>query len=203
MKRNSFGEGFIKGCGFMVGVGVIVGVIWLGYSLIAKDLVNCGISYFAAKCIPTANAAHNVTTSAQNISSIGVGTIYEATISYYNQIISILIFIAGFAGVIAFGHIGIISKERAEEIAETCVSKEVQHKFESQVFYESITSNVEKIFADNEFKNVGEAVEILKEQVESLQGKYDYHDDLLQIERERELGEQEVKNIRDDHEGNE
>ena len=177
--RNSFYEGFIKGCGITAGIAVILCVVWVGYSFFCKDIIDSGLAYFAAKVIamPASNP---------NLDS---GTLYQATLAYYNQLISILIFVVGIAGVIAFAHIGIISREKAEEIAKISAKNGVIMHIGSKEFDDLITKKVDVFINDGEFSNNGELLENINIRLTDIESKYDRLDEKLQIKHEDQMVE--------------
>lgn len=149
--RNSFCDGFLRGCGITTGIAVVLGIIGVGYGIFCKDLIDSGLVYFAAKVIPIASNAISP--------SLDPGTLYQSTLAYYNQVISILIFVAGIAGIIAFAHIGIISREKAEEIAKHSAQTGVITHISSKAFDDLITKKIDMFFNDSQLAKSGELLD--------------------------------------------
>ena len=177
--RNSFCDGFFKGCGIATGLAVACGIIWVGYNYLCKDLLDSSLAYFATKVMTVPNS--NPT--------LDDATLYQVTLGYYNQVVSILIFIVGISGVIAFAHIGIISRDKAEEIARKSAENGVRTHIDSKVFHDLIINKIDMVINDGEFSKSGELLENMNIRLSKVESKYDRLDDKLQIQYENQLVE--------------
>lgn len=184
--------------GVRFGVGIAIGIMALGVvcAYFSPDVVESGILYVLS-CSGGAAGASNT-----NAVGLSPDTLYEATITYYSQIISVLIFVIGIAGVIAFAHIGLISRERAEDIAKESAESEVEDYFGTIVFQEYLLKRMREVSTEvmerdygismDNLGDIQSAIARLEYELSELKNKYDRHDDLLIEERERELADQEV-----------
>ncbi len=173
MKNFKIGVQWTLGFSFTI---IVIGVVLFGLcSFFGQGFIN--------KCI-LAFTLDSYELSCDT-SLITEGTIYSATLNYYNQIIGILISLAAIAGAMAFIHIRILSNEKAD----TAVASGVNRYFQLQEFNDKLTQSLVDTF-EGEYGIYMEGFEELKNKIEALEQKYDRHDEMLSSIHERDLDEE-------------